>query len=208
MTYADSHSVISLQDWACGVSRSGWLGGQMTVPSGRLHVLANLSPLQAKKMGLKTSGTYGLPSITSSLSMNLNQFLANRLQAKMALNGSTLYRLTWKRRAMPSGRQIYALRASVLRTSGSALTGWVTPSARDWKDTPGMATVRPDGRSRLDQLPRQVTLITGTRLLANGFTENGCIARTTAGDLLNPEHSRWLMGIPPAWTSCMRLATR
>ena len=37
---------------------------------------------------------------------------------------------------------------------------WATPSARDWKDTPGMATtaVDPDGstRSRVDQLPRQV----------------------------------------------------
>ena len=50
---------------------------------------------------------------------------------------------------------IPALRASVPRTSDSDSTGWVTPSARDWKDTPGMATTRPDGRSRLDQLPRQ-----------------------------------------------------
>jgi len=33
---------------------------------------------------------------------------------------------------------------------------WVTASARDWKDTPGMSTVRPDGGSRLDQLPRQM----------------------------------------------------
>lgn len=40
---------------------------------------------------------------------------------------------------------------------------WATPSARDWKDTPGMATTgtNPDGspRSRLDQLPRQVALV-------------------------------------------------
>jgi hypothetical protein len=50
----------------------------------------------------------------------------------------------------------------VLRTSGSgpglSLKGWVTPSTRDWKDTPGMVTERLDGRSRLDQLPRQATL--------------------------------------------------
>lgn len=37
-------------------------------------------------------------------------------------------------------------------------TTWTTPSARDWKDTPGMATERPDGRSRLDQLPRQAAM--------------------------------------------------
>lgn len=34
---------------------------------------------------------------------------------------------------------------------------WVTPSARDWKDTPGMATETGD-RSRIDQLPRQMAV--------------------------------------------------
>lgn len=33
---------------------------------------------------------------------------------------------------------------------------WATPSARDWKDTPGMSRVREKGRHRIDQLPRQV----------------------------------------------------
>ena len=33
---------------------------------------------------------------------------------------------------------------------------WPTPSSRDWKDWPGMATERPDGKSRIDQLARVV----------------------------------------------------
>ncbi len=51
-----------------------------------------------------------------------------------------------------------------VRTEGATLpeqatlSGWATASSRDWKYTPGMATVRPDGRGRLDQLPRQATL--------------------------------------------------
>lgn len=41
----------------------------------------------------------------------------------------------------------------------ATLAGWVTESARDWKDSEGMATMRPDGsRDRLDQLPRQAML--------------------------------------------------
>lgn len=44
----------------------------------------------------------------------------------------------------------------------AALAGWVTPTVRDWKDTPGMAmeATNPDGtkRTRLDQLPRQAAL--------------------------------------------------
>lgn len=43
-----------------------------------------------------------------------------------------------------------------------AFSMWTTPSSRDWKDSPGMATtaINPDGsiRSRLDQLPRQAAL--------------------------------------------------
>jgi len=42
------------------------------------------------------------------------------------------------------------------------LAGWVTPSTRDFKDSPGMAVsgLNPDGseRTRLDQLPRQASL--------------------------------------------------
>lgn len=40
------------------------------------------------------------------------------------------------------------------------LAGWSTASARDWKDSENMATMRPDGsRDRLDQLPRQAMLV-------------------------------------------------
>lgn len=37
------------------------------------------------------------------------------------------------------------------------LSGWATPAARDWKDTPGMVALR-DGKERIDQLPRQAYL--------------------------------------------------
>lgn len=75
---------------------------------------------------------------------------------------STLYRHTIKTKATPNGRNVMVIRASVLRTSATELTGWVSPSARDWKDSPGMATtaINPDGskRSRVDQLPRQAAM--------------------------------------------------
>ena len=128
--------------------------------SGPDRALASLSARQAKQAGLLTSGTYGPPSTTSSRSAVLASFLANRLRQKTASLGSTLYRLTCKDRVTPSGHKTFAVRASVLRTSGSGsgLSGWTTASARDWKDTPGMATTRPDGRTRLDQLPRQAAM--------------------------------------------------
>jgi hypothetical protein len=44
----------------------------------------------------------------------------------------------------------------VLAIHGIDFGFWATPTARDWKDTAGMKAQREDGKSRLDQLPRQV----------------------------------------------------
>ena len=100
------------------------LGGLMTDRCGQAPARANLSARQAKEKGLLTSGTFGPRSTTLSTSAGLQLFLANRLQAKTVSTGSILYNLTWKDRVTPRGQPICALRASGLRTSGNASTGW------------------------------------------------------------------------------------
>jgi hypothetical protein len=71
---------------------------------------------------------------------------------------------------------------------------WATPSARDWKDTPGMArtAINADGtlRNREDQLARQVYA-----------AENSTSGR------VNPDWIEWLMGWPISWTESAALAT-
>jgi hypothetical protein len=61
--------------------------------------------------------------------------LESKLRAGLASRGSTLFALTWKQRATPSGRQICALRASGRRTSDSGCSsvpsGWPTPVRQD-----------------------------------------------------------------------------
>lgn len=200
-TCVDTRSVTSSPVLAYGATPCGKQAGPTIDLFGRVPVRANLSARQAKALGLLTSGTSGPRSTISSESAALQQSLASRLQAKTALLGSTLFKLTWKERVTPAGRSIPALRASARPTSDSAstgwptplsnstngagasgrqgglnlqtaasLTGWGTPSARDWKDTPGMATQRADGRSRLDQLPRQAALAGWTTPMANDAT--------------------------------------
>jgi len=94
---------------------------------------ANLSPRQAKELRLMMSGTFGHIGTGSSKSAALQQSLASRLQARTQSLGSILFRLTWKPWALPSGRSLSRLRASVLRTSVTERTSWPTPQARDHK---------------------------------------------------------------------------
>jgi hypothetical protein len=101
----------------------------MTDLFGPVPVRANLSARQARALGLMTSGTCGRTSIGSSASASLQSSLENRLQARTQTLGSTLYKLTWKPWLMPSGLSRSRLRASVLRTSEIARTGWPTPTA-------------------------------------------------------------------------------
>lgn len=139
-TSEDSTNATSSPGSAFGATHSAEPDGRTTRPYGQDHALASLSARQAKEQGLMTSGTSGRTSTISSSSASLQSSLANRLRAKTALLGSTLYKLTWKLRDTPSGRLIPALRASVRPTSGNGFIGLEneasarpTPAARDFR---------------------------------------------------------------------------
>lgn len=76
-----------------------------------------------------------------------------------------------------------------------AMASWVTPSARDWKDSTGMSATGtdPDGstRTRLDQLPRQMAATA-----PHGPTTNGSSATMAKRGAPNPDFGFWLMGWP------------
>ena len=134
-TSQDSPSVISSQESEAGLLHCVRPESRIASLCGPAHAHANLSARQAKAEGWMTSGTYGRRSSTSSSSAALQSSLASKLRVLTDSAGSTLYTLTWKERATPSGLRICALRASGHRTSASGSTGWPTAAAaRDWKD--------------------------------------------------------------------------
>lgn len=157
MTSSTTHNATSSQESASGRSPFAAPAGQMIDLFGPVPVLANLSARQARDLDLLMSGTCGRPGTTSSGSAALQKSLASRLRMVADSLGSTLYKLTWKKRATPSGLSICALRASVLRTSGSDCGSWPTPTTRDWRDGGG------------DPLQRGGKRTLGARCLAGGL---------------------------------------
>lgn len=193
-TLKGTPNAISLRESASGATPCGSPGGLTPGPSGPAPAPANLSARQAKEMGLLTSGTYGRTGSTSSKSAALQSSLVSRLQARTASVGSTLYKLTWKERATPAQRSIFALRASVLRTSGKdsgssrrgnlapdprnglpmqaqQLAGWGTPVANPANGTPEAFVARKEKAvARGVQMGTSVTDIQMQAMLAGWNT--------------------------------------
>ncbi len=168
-TLQASPNAISSPVSACGRTPCDGGGGPTTGPCGQALALASLSAWQAWVTGWTTSGTYGRTGSTLSNSAALRSSLVNRLKQQFDTAGSTLFNLTWKESTTPSQQLVSLLRASVPRTSDNAYSSWVTPTTRDWKDSPGMTAQR-DGKDRIDQLPRQAYLAGWPTTRANDGT--------------------------------------
>lgn len=154
-TLAASLNVTSSQALAVGVSLSSSRDGRSLAPSGRVRARANRSAIQESALENLTTGTCGLGFIGSSVPGDLQSCLENRLRARLDVNGSPEYELTWKKHSMKWGAPICALRGSKRRTSGKGFAGWPTARAND-----GSGSKIPPNRQGGNSL-KQAALLTG-----------------------------------------------
>ena len=164
-------------------------------PSGRRYWAHTASGHRTSDNGC---GSWPSPQVQDEARGRLKNIENEMARDGRGLNGSlalTAKMASWPSPCQQDGPHGGPSQGTDRLPGAASLATWVTPSSRDWKDTPGMATEGQDGRSRLDQLPRQAHLV-------SGLTPTGSPAETASGGQLNPALSRWLMGLPPAWCDC------
>jgi hypothetical protein len=138
-----------------GISLSSLPGG--TDLFGRALAPASPSASPGKARASRTRATSGRSGFGSSASAVLQSSLESRLRQQFSMDGSILYRLTWKVRRTPSGRRIFLLQASERRSGDSACSSWPTAQSRDGAHSRSGQEERTGGRRR--NLDDYVTLV-------------------------------------------------
>ena len=135
MMSEDMSERISLPAQDSGRSPPTWPDGRKVGNSGPAHALVSRFRSRDSGKAMSTNDTSGPLFSASSPSAAHQISLANRLRARMDLNGSPECALTWKALDMPAGVQICQLVASERRTGDTGCSGppsaWPTPQHRE-----------------------------------------------------------------------------
>ena len=158
-----------------GPLHSSWLEYQKALDCGQAHHLASRLALPVSLADLTTNDTLPLYFSGSSESASLNCYLESRLRQQLESTGSTLYSLTWKKKATPAGRQYCQRAASAhrIKESVSSLVriDWPTPAVSAITNAVTMSST--DGRTKPNKLGWASALTAWPTPTANDYKGSG-----------------------------------
>ena len=166
--------------------------GPTVAPSGPAPVPVSRFRALASERAMPTNDTSGPLFTASSPSASLQLSLENKLRARMDVNGSPEFVLTWKQWDMPAGVPICALRAYGGRRSGKGFIGWPTPRSAD------------RGPRNHETAKRKLTEDGRT---VHHRIEDLLTALATNTGYPNPSFLLWLMGFPASWIASVAQVT-
>jgi hypothetical protein len=132
-TLTASHNAISSQGLEDGATPSASRCTQTIDLFGPDHAPASPLALPEKAKHQAMNATSGPNGSDLSAQFDRQSSLANRLKRQLDGAGSTLFTLTWKRKATPLGRPYYQLAASGRRTSDNDFGSWQAPKVATGK---------------------------------------------------------------------------
>ena len=193
-------SLSARQAAAQGLMTSGTCGPPSTTSSASASLQSSLESRLRARLSTLGSTLYALtwkPWVTPSGRSRSRLRASVRRTSETELTGWPTTRSSDDEKAvrtLEGARREMKRKGSPQDLCQAAMTAWVTPTTRDYKDVGNLANsrMRQDGKLRTDTNPR----------LAFGATPTGLPVGTASTGQLNPAHSRWLMGLPPVWDDC------
>jgi hypothetical protein len=176
----------------------------------RVKTSALPAPCGDETASLGVAAAYGGKTYESLTKLSPDSF-SERTPPNLEAKDSAKSWKTLPPAGMYAGGQLSELPTVASLTSESGFGfSLPTPTARDWKDTPGMALERGDGKTRTDRLPMLVfSCVRSAGIEWSATTPTD--ARTVSvrglkvkvqGSEYHPNLPEWLMEWPIGWTDC------
>jgi hypothetical protein len=149
---------------------------QFVTPSGRSYCLLRAS---APRTADTAFSSWPTPDASGFEAKNLDRLKQRRKECKERTGNGNGFGMTL-------GQAVPLL-----------LSGWPTAAARDWKSS--ASNKHGENLRPLNEVARLTVTDGPARLTDTGEMLTGSDAGMGGGGQLNPELSRWLMGLPPEW---------